>query len=59
MRIPQKMLISRPGMPPPPPSRPLNLASPLRTLLEKEQKYDEDPEIQLTPRRLNSLSDIQ
>lgn len=53
------MLISRPGMPPPPPSRPLNLASPLRTLLEKEQKYDEDPEIQLTPRRLNSLSDIQ
>ncbi|CAA98271.3 TWiK family of potassium channels protein 12 [Caenorhabditis elegans] len=59
VRIPQKMLISRPGMPPPPPSRPLNLASPLRTLLEKEQKYDEDPEIQLTPRRLNSLSDIQ
>ncbi|CAO4379651.1 unnamed protein product [Caenorhabditis nigoni] len=59
VRIPQKMLVSRPGMPPPPPSRPSQLASPLRALLEKEQKYDEDPEIQLTPRRLASLTDVQ
>ncbi|EGT33850.1 hypothetical protein CAEBREN_24785 [Caenorhabditis brenneri] len=59
IKIPQKMLVSRPGMPPPPPARPSKVASPLRALLEKEQKYDEDPEIQLTPRRLASLTDIQ
>uniref|UniRef100_A0A1I7U744 Ion_trans_2 domain-containing protein n=1 Tax=Caenorhabditis tropicalis TaxID=1561998 RepID=A0A1I7U744_9PELO len=59
IRIPQKMLVSRPGMPPPPPTRPSKVASPLRALLEKNQKYDEDPEIQLSPRRLSSLTDIQ
>ncbi|KAF1749918.1 hypothetical protein GCK72_016463 [Caenorhabditis remanei] len=60
LKMPQKTLVARPGMPPPPPSRSLKLASPLRTLIEKEQKYDDnDPEIQLTPRRLNSLTDIQ
>lgn len=58
VKLPQKMLVSRPGMPPPPP-RPSKLASPLRALLEREQKYDDDPEILMTPRRLASMSDIQ
>ncbi|CAI2354326.1 unnamed protein product [Caenorhabditis sp. 36 PRJEB53466] len=59
VKIPQKMLVPRPGMPPPPPTHSSKLASPLRALLEREQKYDDDPEILMTPRRLASMGDIQ
>uniref|UniRef100_A0A8R1HYL8 Ion_trans_2 domain-containing protein n=1 Tax=Caenorhabditis japonica TaxID=281687 RepID=A0A8R1HYL8_CAEJA len=60
IKMPQKMLVSRPGMPPPPPIRPSTFSSPLRALLEKEHKYDDnDREILMTPRRLASMSDIQ